>query len=82
MSTKSLINILLIVFAFFTLVISFKSCEGRANEKSYDLGDNYPSAWGSIEYKIEQKRIDSCEYIIIFGVEGRSIIHKANCDNH
>jgi hypothetical protein len=37
--------------------------------------------WGSMDYQIEQKTIDSCEYIIIFGSEGRNIIHKANCRN-
>lgn len=28
--------------------------------------------WSPVEYKIEEKTIDSCQYIIIFGVEGRS----------
>lgn len=37
--------------------------------------------WGSVEFGIEQKTIDSCEYIIIFGDQGRDIIHKANCNN-
>lgn len=37
--------------------------------------------WSSIEYKIEERTIDSCQYIIIFGSEGRNIIHKANCRN-
>mgnify|MGYP000163741544 CR=1 FL=1 len=37
--------------------------------------------WGSMDYKIEERIIDSCEYIIIFGTEGRNIIHKANCNN-
>ncbi len=35
--------------------------------------------WSSMQYGIAQKTIDSCEYIIIFGTEGRNIIHKANC---
>jgi hypothetical protein len=37
--------------------------------------------WLSTEYSIDQKTIDSCEYIIVFGQQGRSIIHKANCKN-
>lgn len=37
--------------------------------------------WRSMNYQIGQKTIDSCEYIIIFGSEGRNIIHKANCIN-
>lgn len=37
--------------------------------------------WDSMEYRIEERTIDSCQYIIIFGAEGRNIIHKANCRN-
>lgn len=37
--------------------------------------------WYSTEYRIEQKTIDGCEYILIFGSQGRNIIHKANCKN-
>ena len=37
--------------------------------------------WSSMNYAIEEKTIDSCEYIIIYGSEGRNIIHKANCRN-
>lgn len=37
--------------------------------------------WNGIEYKIVEKTIDSCEYIIIFGSGSRNIIHKANCSN-
>lgn len=37
--------------------------------------------WSAIGYKIEERTIDSCQYIIIFGSEGRNIIHKANCRN-
>ena len=37
--------------------------------------------WLSMEYKIEERTIDSCQYIVIFGSEGRNIIHKANCRN-
>lgn len=31
--------------------------------------------------RLKKKTIDSCQYIIIFGSEGRNIIHKANCKN-
>ena len=37
--------------------------------------------WSSMEYGIDEKTIDECEYIIIFGSQGRNIIHKANCGN-
>lgn len=43
--------------------------------------ENDNSNWSSMEYMIEEKTIDDCEYIIIFGVDGRNIIHKANCTN-
>ena len=49
-------------------------------EKPYSY--EYSSGvWGSMEYMIAERTIDSCEYIIIFGPEGRNIIHKANCNN-
>lgn len=62
---------------------------GRENSKASELtpeNPEYPyefdgTVWNSVEYKILEYRIDSCEYIIIIGVEGRNIIHKANCDN-
>ena len=37
--------------------------------------------WSTVQYKIEEVEIDKCEYIIILGKGGRSIIHKANCKN-
>lgn len=43
--------------------------------------ENDNTNWSSMEYMIEEKTIDDCEYIIIFGVDGRNIIHKANCRN-
>jgi hypothetical protein len=50
----------------------------KSTEYSYEHTDGI---WLSTEYAIEQKTIDSCEYIIVFGQRGRNIIHKANCKN-
>lgn len=33
-------------------------------------------------YTISVETIDSCEYIVLDGSSGRSIIHKQNCKNH
>ncbi len=67
------------------LIITISSCSNEKSTKNKPTEDGYfeynNSIWSSMEYKIEQKTIDSCEYIIIFGVEGRNIIHKANCNN-
>lgn len=58
------------------------SCSSEDETKNGYFENTNNGIWGSVEYRIEQKIIDSCEYIIIFGAEGRSIIHKANCKNH
>ncbi len=61
------------------------SCDETTTKESSNKVDEYEYSggiWNSTEYKIEQTKIDSCEYIIILGVEGRTIIHKANCKNH
>ena len=49
-------------------------------EKPYSY-EHSSGMWSSIDYMITERTIDSCEYIIIFGSEGRNIIHKANCNN-
>ena len=70
----------LILLSFIiTLLISCESSNTPDINNYEHLNNN---VWFTMEYKIEQKTIDSCEYIIIFGVEGRNIIHKANCKNH
>lgn len=73
---KNLLKLILISFVLF-------SCSSGNNEQ---IKDNYSyehnaGIWTSIEYKILVKEIDQCEYIIIFGSEGRNIIHKENCKN-
>lgn len=88
-----IINKLLIYSLYILLVISIFSCSTRNSEiKNSEIEkDNKVETtghyeykeglWGVIKYKIEEKTIDECEYIIIFGSEGRNIIHKANCSN-
>lgn len=64
-------------------VYSCNSGEESKNETPPKDGDfEYDGGmWRSIQYKIEERTIDSCQYIIIFGLESRNIIHKANCRN-
>lgn len=68
------------------LAICLYSCEGfkqknKNNKVTEDRFEYSGGSWSSLEYKIVEKTIDSCEYIIIFGSQGRNIIHKANCHN-
>lgn len=73
---KNLVKLILISFVLF-------SCSSGNNEQ---IKENFSyehsgGIWTSLEYKIAVKEIDQCEYIIIFGSEGRNIIHKENCKN-
>lgn len=69
------------------LVVGVSSCNVSGGETKNEAPpkDGYfeydGGIWSSMEYKIEERTIDSCQYIIIFGSEGRNIIHKANCRN-
>jgi len=68
------------------LAAGVSSCNISSGENKNETPKNISyehtgGVWGSLDYRIEQKTIDSCEYIIIFGSEGRNIIHKANCRN-
>jgi hypothetical protein len=68
------------------LTIGVSSCNSGSEEtESEPLKDGYfvhkKGMWSGMQYKIEETTIDSCEYIIIFGIDGRNIIHKANCKN-
>lgn len=56
-----------------------QSTESPEPASTYQYDDDF---WSSVEYDIEEKTIDSCEYIIIIGIETSHIIHKANCNNH
>jgi hypothetical protein len=61
------------------LAACISSCNVNGGEtKTYE---HKSGVWSSVDYKIEECTIDSCQYIIIFGSEGRNIIHKANCRN-
>lgn len=55
--------------------------EAKNEPLKYGYFEHKDGIWSGIDYEIEEKTIDSCEYIIIFGSEGRNIIHKANCRN-
>ena len=61
--------------------IIFFSCN---KSQEIEINTNYEHTkgiWFDMEYSINEKIIDSCEYIIIFGQHSRNIIHKANCKN-
>ena len=53
------------------LAICLYSCEGfkqknKNNKVTEDIFEYSGGSWSSLEYKIVEKTIDSCEYIIIF----------------
>jgi hypothetical protein len=71
------------------MVVGVSSCRetgGETKNKNEEgLKEGYfeysEGMWSSMQYRIEEKTIDSCQYIIIFGSDGRNIIHKGNCRN-
>jgi hypothetical protein len=67
------------------VIISISSCSnvGEESEKHAEVVsyEHSSGTWYVVEYQIIEKTIDSCQYIIIFGTDGRNIIHKANCRN-
>lgn len=78
----------LIVFCFCLLIGLIASCSESKNQSQIQntkIKDGYfeydGGTWSSVEYRIEEKTIDGCEYIIVFGPQSRNIIHKANCEN-
>ena len=82
--TKKLSYAISIVLAF-----GVYSCSNTEDDPTNDLIENTQGkwehqdgdAWSTVDYRVEEIEIDMCDYIMIFGVEGRSIIHKANCAN-
>jgi len=72
---------------FIALLIGFCSCKTKNEDFKNELFNKngyfeyQGGTWSSVEYKIEEKIIDSCQYILIFGAQGRNLIHKANCRN-
>lgn len=80
-------NIILILIFAVTLV-SLNSCskiDEHDSAVSSVAEDGYfeynNGMWTDMMYRIEEKVIDSCEYIIIFGPGDRDLVHKANCNN-
>lgn len=80
---KNLKIVLISILAFCVLVACAPNNNGETNTPDSSVGkyEYDGGGWSSMEYKVEEKVIDSCEYIIIFGSDGRDIIHKANCNN-
>ena len=83
---KTIKNISIIAMAIGFLGIISCNCNDEHTSKDVETSTKYDyeytgGVWTSTDYALEQKTIDSCEYIIIFGTGGRSIVHKANCNN-
>jgi hypothetical protein len=72
---------LLILSVALTLLSCSQEKQSTATTPTITKSYEYDGGWGSMTYAIAEKTIDSCEYIIIFGPDGRNIIHKANCNN-
>lgn len=85
--TKLKISTIAAIAVYAMLSAGVSSCTVRSVETKNEepIKDGYfeydGGVWSTTEYKIEERTIDSCQYIIIFGSEGRNIIHKANCRN-
>ena len=84
---KTIKSILIITMTIGLFGIIACNCNNEHTSKDVEKSTEYSyehttgGFWGSVEFGIEQRTIDSCEYIIIFGPSGRNIIHKANCNN-
>lgn len=60
------------------LALTFVSCKKEQKESGGNLSKTeIPS-----NYNFYIKKIDGCEYIILQGGYGPSILHKQNCKNH
>jgi hypothetical protein len=85
MKTIKIISIIAIAIGLLGIISC--NCNNEHTSKDVKKSTEYSyehttgGFWGSVEFGIEQRTIDSCEYIIIFGSDGRNIIHKANCNN-
>lgn len=64
-----------------SLIVITTSCSNTNSKDAPSSAEHTSGIWGYIDYGIEEKTIDSCQYIIIFGSHGRDIIHKSNCKN-
>lgn len=64
------------------LGLSLLSCEIKNTEKEDDPKQDSSLVINRPYYTINVETVDSCEYLILNGTYGRSIIHKENCKNH
>ena len=83
---KTIKSILIIAMTIGLFGIIACNCNNEHTSKNVETNTKYgyeytDGIWMRMNYALEQKTIDSCEYIIIFGTDGRSIVHKANCNN-
>lgn len=76
----------LLTIPFIILACSPLDDNSKKRKKSEPRPDNYyeykSGVWNSMEYKVVEKTVDDCEYIIVFGTQGVDIEHKANCENY
>ncbi len=76
--------ILLLAALLFTIAMAFTCCTPNNNRTEPPKDEYYEyrgGLWGDVEYKIQEKTIDSCQYLVVFGINSKNIIHKANCNN-
>jgi len=72
---------ILVIGLLFTSCKSSDESHENVKQISSDHYEYTNGAWHSMEYRTTIKTIDECQYIILFGTDGRNIIHKENCNN-
>ena len=76
----------ILTIPFMILACSSPDDNDRKRKKLEQRPDDYyeykSGVWSSMEYKVVEKTVDDCEYIIVFGSQGVDIEHKANCKNY
>lgn len=83
---KLILSTLIVTFVAVGISLIIVSCTDTTKE-NYDTAKIQESneytggMWGNLTYQIEEKTIDSCQYIILSGNKTQSIIHKPNCRN-
>lgn len=70
------------IFKIILTSILFIGCSKQNNDPEFTKHISINYAKESEQYEIFIEKIDGCEYIVLDGTYGRSIIHKQNCKNH
>lgn len=76
-----------LIVVFISLIMWLYGCAEAEKNKELQQphpkndGRHYGTVWNAIEWEYAVVEIDNCEYIILYGDQKGSIIHKANCKN-